>query len=135
MGNLENYQIIFFDGECIFCNKSISFLIKFDKKKIFKFASLQSETGQNILKKFQKDSMVFDSIILYDGFEIFEKSDAFIKICIHLSGGWKFFSIVKFLPYSVRDFFYDFIANNRYIFFGKSNSCIIPSKEERERFI
>jgi predicted DCC family thiol-disulfide oxidoreductase YuxK len=110
MGNLENYQIIFFDGECTFCNKSISLLIRFDKKKIFKFASLQSESGQRILKKFQKDSILFDSIILYDGFEIFEKSDAFIKICIQLSGAWKLFSVVKFLPYFVRDFFYDFLS-------------------------
>ncbi len=135
MKNLENYQIIFFDGECTFCNKSINLLIKFDKKKIFKFASLQSELGQNVLKRFKKDVTVFDSIILYDGFEIFEKSDAFIKICNQLPSGWKLLSVVKFLPYSVRDFFYDFIAKNRHTFFRDMNSCIIPSKEEKERFI
>lgn len=135
MENIRSYQIIFFDGECTFCNKSVNLLIKFDKKGVFKFASLQSDLGQNLLKKFKKDTISFDSIILYDGFEIFEKSDAFIKICNQLPNGWKLFSVVKFLPYSIRDFFYDFIAKNRHTFFGKTNLCTIPSKEHRERFI
>ncbi len=130
-----NYEIILFDGVCNFCNASINFVIDHDSEKHFKFAPLQSEIGQEILTKFHKNTEDFDSVILLKDNQLYEKSEAALEITKHLSGFWKYLSIFKVLPTFFLNFFYDIVAKNRYKFFGKSETCRMPTAELRERFL
>lgn len=126
--------IILFDGECNFCDKSVLFIIKRDKQAYFSFASLNSKIGKQLLKKYNVPKEVNSLIVIEDG-HIFTKSSAVLQICRHLSDGWKFFTIFSFLPKRVRDSLYEFIAKNRYKWFGKNDSCILPTPDVRNRFL
>jgi predicted DCC family thiol-disulfide oxidoreductase YuxK len=130
-----NYELILFDGVCNFCNASINFVIDHDPEKHFKFAALQSEIGQDILTKFNKNTKDFDSVILLKGNQLYQKSEAALEITKHLSGFWKYLSIFGILPTFFLNFFYDIIAKNRYKIFGKADSCRMPTPELRERFL
>lgn len=127
-------QIILFDGVCNFCNGSVNFLIKRDSKGIFKYAPLQSEIGQNIIAKYNIPETV-DSIILLKENNIYIKSNAVIEIIKELKWYWEMLIIVKILPKKFRDLLYDLIANNRYKWFGKMDSCMIPDENVKSRFI
>ena len=130
-----NKQVILFDGVCNFCNASINFIIDHDPEKRFKFAPLQSEIGQEILRKFNKNTKNFDSVFLLKNNTLYQKSDAALEITKHLSGFWKYLAVFNIFPTSFLNFFYDIIAKNRYRFFGKADSCRIPTPELRERFL
>jgi predicted DCC family thiol-disulfide oxidoreductase YuxK len=130
-----NYEIILFDGVCNFCNSSINFVIDHDPEKHFKFAPLQSDIGQDILRKFNKNTEDFDSIILLKDNQLYQKSEAALEIAKHLSGFWKYLSVFRILPTFFLNFFYDIIAKNRYRIFGKADSCRMPTPELRERFL
>ncbi len=130
-----NYELILFDGVCNFCNASINFIIDHDPEKHFKFAPLQSEIGQDILRQFNKDNKDFDSVILLKDNQLYQKSEAALEITKLLSGFWKYFFIFKILPIFFLNFFYDIIAKNRYRIFGKTDSCRMPTPELRERFL
>ncbi|MBE4910221.1 thiol-disulfide oxidoreductase DCC family protein [Bacillus luteolus] len=127
-------RIILFDGECNFCDQSVQFIIKRDPKGDFKFASLQSETGKELLSKYNASKSI-DSIILIEDGHCYYKSSAALRICKKLKGAWKLLYLFIILPRPLRDFFYDIIARNRYKWFGKNESCRIPSPEERKRFL
>lgn len=126
-------NIILFDGECHFCDASVQFIIKRDKNKYFKFASLQSEIGQRLLKEFQI-SKTIDSLVLIEGNRCYVKSTAALKISKKLDGMWMLLYPFIFMPSFLRDFVYDCIAKNRHKL-GKQTECKIPTKEELERFI
>ncbi len=132
---MNNRMIVLFDGVCNFCNYWVNFLLKRDKKNIFLFAALQSESGQKLLRKFNLSTTDFDTFILIDGKIYQTKSDAVISIAKNLSGFPKLVVIGKFLPKFIRDYMYDLIAKNRYKIFGKRESCRIPSLEEKEKFL
>lgn len=142
MKNAENGPILFFDGVCTLCNASVDFIIRHDKKSAFRFASLQSEFAQNELKKagFYNETNVFSEnsmntvVLLADG-NVFKKSDAALEIARRLGGFWSVFYFFKILPRPVRDFFYDLVARNRYRFFGKKETCRLPTSAERARFL
>lgn len=126
--------IILFDGECNFCDSSVQFIIKNDSKGIFHFASLQSDTGQELLKKHDVPSDI-DSMILIEGDKVYYKSAAALRICRHLKGAWKLLYALLIVPRPIRNIVYDFIAKNRYKWFGKKESCMLPSPSVRARFI
>jgi len=130
-----NYKIILFDGVCNFCNSSINFIIDHDPEKHFKFAPLQSDIGQEILRNFSKNTEDFDSVFLLKNNTLYQKSEAALEITKHLSGFWKYLSIFKILPAFFLNFFYDIVAKNRYRIFGKSDSCRMPTTELKERFL
>jgi predicted DCC family thiol-disulfide oxidoreductase YuxK len=127
--------ILLFDGVCNFCNSSVNFIVDRNSKKNILFSSLQSQTGQQLLEKFNLPKDNFNSLVLVDGDNYYTKSTAALKIAEYLDGNWKFLSILKIIPKFIRDFGYDFIAKNRYKIFGKSDQCRIPTKEMRERFL
>lgn len=129
------HPIILFDGICNFCNFWVNFLIKQDKRKIFKFAALQTEAAQKVCKKKNIDLNSVESIILIIGEKVFYKSEAVLKIAGYLGGIWKITFIFFALPLKIRDAIYDFAAQNRYNIVGKRNNCRIPSKNEMERFL
>lgn len=128
-------NVILFDGVCNLCSGSVQFTIKRDKKKFFRFASLQSAYGQRQLQKFEIDSNQLQSVILIRANQVFQQSDAALEIARKLNGGWPLLYIFKIIPRFIRDAVYRLVANNRYRFFGKKDACWIPTPELRDRFI
>ncbi|SOC02494.1 predicted DCC family thiol-disulfide oxidoreductase YuxK [Ureibacillus xyleni] len=126
-------KVILFDGECSFCNRSVQFIIKRDKKKQFKFASLQSASGREIVEDYGIPESI-DSVVLIENNRAFTKSSAVLRIALGLDHFWKIFSAFLLVPAPLRNIIYDFIAKNRHKLL-KQNQCIIPSKEDLERFI
>lgn len=132
---METSKIILFDGVCNLCNSSVQKVIKNDSKNIFKFASLQSGFGQRFLNENQLNSEEFDSIILIDGNQFYTSSDAALRIGKELKGIYKISSFLLWIPKFIRDGVYRIISKNRYRWFGKQNSCWIPTKELQDKFI
>lgn len=130
-----DYKIILFDGVCNLCNSSVNFIIDHDRKNIFRFASLQSDSGQVLLKKFGLNNVSFDSIILIDKEKYFTRSSAVLKIAKDFPGFWKLLYIFIIIPPAIRDLLYDIIAENRYKWFGKKDSCRVPTPELKEKFL
>jgi len=113
----------------------VNFILKKDKNDFFRFAALQSEAGQMLLKKFSLSKTDFDTFILIDGESYFTKSTAALMIARKLKSITKLIYPFIFLPTTIRDFFYDLIAKNRYKFFGMRDVCRIPTEEERGKFL
>ncbi|MES9682733.1 hypothetical protein CN514_19340 [Bacillus sp. AFS001701] len=130
---MSERSIILFDGECILCNGAVQFIIKHDQKGYFHFAALQSTFGEN-LKKDHPELGSIDSIILVQNGKIKIESSAALSIAKNLKGWPKFFYAFIIIPSTIRDYLYRLIARNRFRFFGKNESCMIPSKEIRDRF-
>ena len=126
---------ILFDGVCNFCNASINLIIDRDSKGIFKFAALQSEVGQELLKKFGLKTSDFDSIVAIEGDKVYQKSDAALEIARRMDGIWKFFYVFKIIPPFLRNPIYDLVARNRYRIFGRTDACRIPTPELKARFL
>jgi predicted DCC family thiol-disulfide oxidoreductase YuxK len=126
--------IIFFDGVCNLCNGAINFIIDHDRNGYFKFAPLQSIAAEQYIPLTIKENA--DSIILIntEG-KISSKSTAALKIAKKLNGLWKIFFIFIIIPKFIRDYLYDFIAKNRYKWFGKRDSCRMPTTEIKNRFL
>lgn len=131
----EKKSIILFDGMCNFCNTSVNKIIKYDKKNVFKFAAIQSDAGKKLLTELSIDTLKIDSILLIENNTLFAKSTAVLKIAKQLSGLYKLGYAFIIIPPFIRDTIYDFIAKNRYKWFGKKESCMIPSIEVREKFL
>ncbi|MGB3775846.1 MAG: thiol-disulfide oxidoreductase DCC family protein [Leeuwenhoekiella sp.] len=130
-----NKKIILFDGVCNLCSSAVTFIISRDKKGIFHFASLQSKQGIELLNKFNIDPKKTDSLVLVTHNDAFVKSTAALQIAKELDGIWSLFSIFLIIPRSIRDAVYDFIARNRFKWFGKKESCMIPTPKLRARFL
>jgi len=131
----ENKKVILFDGVCNLCNGSVVFIIKRDKKDVFRFAAIQSEEGQKLIKKHQIDTTKVDSILLLDGDNFDVKSTAALKIARHLKGGYPLLYGFIILPAFLRNWVYDIIARYRYNWFGKKDSCMIPTPELKGKFL
>ena len=130
-----NSYIILFDGICNFCNYWVDFIIKRDKNKTLKFATLQSDAGKKIANQFSIVNKNIDSIIFIKGGNYFARSDAVLEIAKELKSVWKILYLLKVIPRHLRNFIYDLIAKYRYAIFGKRNSCRVPTSEEISRFI
>lgn len=137
MNNLpSNKKVILFDGVCNFCNDSVLKVIKYDTKNKFVFTSLQSDIGKEITQYLGVDTSKIDSIILYEPNVSYEiKSSAALKIMNGFGGIWKLTQVFWIFPENLRNFVYDYIAKNRYKWFGKKEACMIPSKEIQEKFL
>lgn len=131
----KNKKIVLFDGVCNLCNRTVQTIIKHDKNDIFRFAPLQSDVGLQIINERGIDTENIDSVILIEpGVAYYNKSTAAIEIAKHLQG-YRWLRFFKPLPEGFRDSIYQFIANNRYKWFGKKESCMIPTEEERSLFL
>ena len=131
----SNHSIILFDGVCNFCNGMVNFVLSQDKKGIFKFAALQSETGQKILEQFQLAKEDFESFVLVENGKTYKKSSAALRVANHFPWYWKELQILRIIPAFLRDAIYDFVARNRYKWFGKKDQCMIPTPQVRNRFL
>ncbi len=127
--------IVLFDGVCNLCEASVMFLIRKDKKDVLRFASLQSRIGQELLKKFNLPTQTYDSFVLIVGEKIYLRSSAALKVCGYLGGIWRLWEIFWFVPKPLRDTVYDFVAKNRYRWFGKKRECMLPTPQIRKKFL
>lgn len=128
-------SIVLFDGVCNLCNGLVQFIIKNDPKGKFRFASLQSEAGQLLLKNLGLKTDDFDTFVLVRGDQYFVRSTAALRVLNELGGMWKLFSVFWIFPAPLRDFFYNVIANSRYKLFGRRESCMVPTAELKQRFL
>ncbi len=126
--------ILLFDGVCNMCSGIVMFIIRRDPHEKFRFAALQSEFAQSVMKKFNIDQQSLNTLILVEGDTIFIKSDAVLRILKELKGLWKVFYGFKIIPKPVRDFIYDMTAKTRYAVFGIRDSCMVPENDIRHRF-
>lgn len=132
----ENKKIILFDGFCNLCDTSVQYIIKRDNKDIFRFVAIQSDLGQQILKNIGIDILKIDSIILYEpGKAYYYKAEAALRIAKNLKGMIAVVSVFSFLPNIVTNSIYDFIAKNRYKWYGKKELCMIPTPELKAKFL
>lgn len=126
-------NIVLFDGECNFCHGSVQFIIRRDHRKLFKFASLQSETGRMLTEKYHIPENT-DSIVYIENNHVYLKSSAVLHIGGRLDGFWKLARIFLVIPAPIRNAVYDLVARNRHKL-SKKSECSIPKKEDLERFI
>jgi predicted DCC family thiol-disulfide oxidoreductase YuxK len=137
MQNLPQHKkIILFDGLCNLCDASVQFIVKRDRKDIFRFVSLQSHLGQELVQKLPLTIQKTDSIILYESDTVYYyKSKAVFEI-VKSSGGFIYCLLIfKLLPTAFTDTIYDYIARNRYRWLGKKEYCLVPTKELEAKFL
>jgi len=132
----HNKQLILFDGVCNLCNSSIQYVIRHDQDDRFMFAPLQSDVGKQIIEKFNVDPSKTDSILLYskeNGLSI--KSSAALRIAKHLGFPRNLMTIFFIVPTFIRNWVYNYIAKNRYKWYGKKEECMIPTPELKSKFL
>jgi predicted DCC family thiol-disulfide oxidoreductase YuxK len=127
--------IVLFDGVCNLCNRAVQFILRHDKKKKFLFTSLQGEKGQEILNRFQLPPKHLNSFILLENDKIYTRSSGALHVLKGLGGGWPLLYALIIIPPFIRNAVYDWIARNRYKWFGKKEECWIPTPELKERFL
>lgn len=133
----KNKQLILFDGVCNLCNSSILYVIKLDEKNRFLFAPLQSEIGKSIINTFNIDTDKTDSILLYNPKtnSIKHKSSAAMHVAKHLGFPSNLLTLFFIVPTFIRNWVYDYVAKNRYKWYGKKATCMIPTPELESKFI
>jgi predicted DCC family thiol-disulfide oxidoreductase YuxK len=132
---MQKEGIVLFDGVCNFCNESVQFIIKRDPKGYFKFAALQSEDGQALLKKYNLPIETIDTIVLIENKKAYTLSTVPLRITRKLYRLWSLLYIFVLVPSFIRDPIYRWIARNRYKWFGKKETCMMPTPEIRNRFL
>lgn len=126
-------RIIFFDGVCPLCNGFVDFVLKRDIQHHFFFCSLQAKTAQQLLNA---QDLSLDSVVYSEDGKIFKKSKAVLRILFYMGSYWSLLSILlSIFPRFIADFFYDFVANNRYRWFGKYDTCTLPTPEQKQYFL
>jgi predicted DCC family thiol-disulfide oxidoreductase YuxK len=127
--------IVLFDGVCQFCNASVNFLIDHDPQARLRFAALQSEAGQALLRKFDLRTDDFDTMVLIEGERYWTRSTGALRVASYLPPPWRFLSALQLLPSFLRDPAYMVLAKNRYRWFGHLDACRMPTPELGARFL
>jgi predicted DCC family thiol-disulfide oxidoreductase YuxK len=130
-----DHAIVLFDGVCHLCTSTVQFIIKRDPHGYFTFASLQSVIGRTLLAEHDLQPDALDTFVLIEGSRCFTRSDAALKVAQHLSGGWALSRVLSLIPKPIRDWGYTVIAQNRYRWFGRRETCMIPSRDILDRFL
>ena len=127
--------VVVFDGVCNLCNYAVMFIIRRDVNGRYRFASLQSEAGQSLLRQYGLPSEHFDSVVLIEGNRCYTQSTAALRIARGLGGLWPMLYLLIALPRPWRNALYNWVARNRYRWFGQPDQCLMPAPELRERFL
>ncbi|MFO0947475.1 MAG: DCC1-like thiol-disulfide oxidoreductase family protein [Planctomycetota bacterium] len=135
MGQDASGPVLLFDGVCNLCNSSVLFVLDRDVKKQIRFAPLQSKEGERLLKQFQLSNQDLDSMVLVRGDRFYKRSAAALRIAMMLRFPWPLLAIFLLVPPFFRDIGYNWVARNRYRWFGKTDQCRIPTPELRQRFL
>jgi predicted DCC family thiol-disulfide oxidoreductase YuxK len=131
----DNPSIVLFDGHCTFCHGSVVFIIRRDHARRYKFASLQSDYGRDVLHRAGVTLENFDTMLLLEDGQVYDRSTAALRIARHLDGLWPVCYIFIIIPRPIRDLIYNWIARNRYDWFGRIEQCLLPTPEIRSRFL
>ena len=132
---MQDKKIVVFDGVCILCNRLIQFLIKRDKRKNLYFATAQSDFIERNLRATQNKISPMESVVYLRNETVYTESTAILLILADLGGWWKIMSIFRVIPLFIRNAIYRFFAKRRYAIFGKRETCMLPSVEQKSRFI
>jgi len=135
MKTADEHPLVLFDGVCNLCNASINFMIDRDPRSRLRFAPLQSELGQSLLREHGLPPAELDSMVLLSEGKVYRKSSAALRIAQRLKWPWPLLSGFLIVPRLLRDPFYNLVARNRYRWFGRQESCRVPTPELRERFL
>ena len=135
MSETSDGPVVLYDGVCGMCNGLVQFIARRDRRGRFRFAALQGETGQALLRRHGLRTDDFDTVVLVEGARARTKSRAALRILGGLGGAWGAMGAFSVLPEPLLDFFYDRVANNRYRVFGRSDACMLPPPEMRARFL
>ena len=131
----DHKHIILFDGICNFCNGIVTFILTKDKRGIFRFAALQSDTGQELLKQYGLPVDDFDSFVYIYNNRCYIKSDAALLVAKEFGYPWRITTGLRILPMKFRNWIYDHIAASRYRIFGKMDTCMVPEADQLDRFL
>jgi predicted DCC family thiol-disulfide oxidoreductase YuxK len=129
------HPVIFFDGFCNLCNGSVQFVIKRDSDQIFRFASLQSNLAKEQLTLFNISPNALESFILVENNKVYQRSTAALRVARRLNGLWPLLYAFIIVPPFIRNAVYNYIAKNRYKWFGKQESCWVPTPELKSKFL
>lgn len=140
MSTAATNPIVLYDGVCGLCNRLIQFILKRDQSDRFRFASLQSEFANTLLRRHGKDARDLDTFYVaidygQPGERLLSRSDGILFVVAQLGGLWKFAGIGRVLPKVLRDAFYGVVARNRYRVFGKYESCMLPDPRHKHKFL
>jgi predicted DCC family thiol-disulfide oxidoreductase YuxK len=127
--------VLLFDGVCNFCNGAVRFIIERDPGGVFRFASLQSDSGRALLEGCGLEPGSMETMVLVAGDRCYTKSDAALELAARLGGAWRFLGVFRWIPRRWRDAAYRYFADHRYTWFGKSDRCLVPTPELRARFL
>jgi len=127
--------VVLFDGVCTLCNRTVDFIMRHDRARRFRYGSLQSERGRELLEQFNLSGDSLDSIVVIDESRVYRKSEAALHIARSLDAPWRFVTVLRVLPRGLRDRVYDWIARHRYAWFGKRDTCRIPTEAEKQLFL
>lgn len=131
----EREVIVLFDGECLLCNRAVQFILPRDRSGLIRFASLQSAAAMTLLAPHGCSGERMNSLVLLEGGRLYTKSDAVLRIARRLTGGWPLLAVLQLIPAALRDAVYDWIARNRYRWFGKQERCMFPQPQWENRFL
>jgi len=131
----QGHPVVIFDGVCNLCNSSIDFIIRTDKQGQFLVTANQHEAGKAILESQGREATDVSTVFLYEDGKLYERSTAALKIARKLGFPWSLAYGFMIVPKGLRDIVYNWIARNRYRWFGEKETCRLPTPEERARFI
>lgn len=132
---MNDQPIILFDGVCNLCDSTVNFVLKKNTRANIRFAALQSEAGQQLLQQYQLPADQMKSFIFVENGIVYKRSTAALRVCRHLKGLWPLCYLFILVPRFIRDGIYNCVAKNRYRWFGKKESCMIPAPEVKARFL
>ncbi|MBD1398677.1 DUF393 domain-containing protein [Pontibacter sp. JH31] len=132
---LQGLPIVFYDGTCGFCQASIQLVLRYNKRQNLRFAALQSGLVEQLVSPAQVPNPMPDSILFFENGRLYTESEAALRIARHLIFPWSALYYFRFIPLSFRDFVYRFVAKHRYRIAGRNEACLLPSPEERARFV
>jgi predicted DCC family thiol-disulfide oxidoreductase YuxK len=128
-------RIIFFDGECVLCNGAVKVILEADEAKVFSFASLQGQTAARLQGKMFGFPSALETIVYLENERVYLRSQAVFKIAKLLPFPWRLLSLFSVLPIALCDFVYCFVARVRYAVFGRRETCMVPTPDDRQRFL
>ena len=131
----QTFNVVLFDGVCNFCNNSINFAIKRDIKNQLKFAAMQSTAGIQLMEQYGLPVKDMQSFVFITNGVAHNRSTAALNVCKYLGGGWPLCYIFILVPQFIRDGMYNYVAKNRYKWFGKKNECMLPTPAVRSKFL
>lgn len=131
----DTTPIIVIDGTCVLCTRGIGLLLRFDRRRIFRIAPIQTATGRALYIHYGFDPETYDTFMVISGGRAFVRTDGYIEACRLLGGVWKIFTLAKFIPRKWRDAVYYWLDRNRLKWFGRTEYCALISKEKRHQIL